>query len=34
MSNLLLKIECFETHIYMKTECLEKVNQSIIWGGK
>jgi len=23
MSNLLLKIECQETHIYMKTECLQ-----------
>jgi len=34
-STLLLKIECRDTHIYMKTECLQtKWNAALFGGGK
>ncbi len=32
-STLLLKIKCFDTHIYMKTQCLE-TNKTQLYFGK
>ncbi len=31
-STLLLKVECFDTHIYMKTECLQKKWDAAFFG--
>ncbi len=33
-STLLLKIDCHDTHIYMKTECLQKRESALLVGGK